>query len=106
MQDERETVQRISRVLLMEVEVSSITRKNSKIEDGTASQQEERQFVYFQLFSVLGKDEDEEYTMDLRKKCFLQTADGNTNGSNTVMKQYQQQRMTRCTMDISRGFAR
>ena len=37
------------------------------------------------------------------KKCFFQTEEGKANRSNQFMKQYQQQRRTRSTMEISRG---
>ena len=59
--------------------------------------------MQFQLLSVQVKDEREELTLDMWKKCFLQTEEGTANKTNQPLKTYHQQGKTKNTTEISRG---
>ena len=66
----------------------------------------DRTYKYFPLLLVTYKEEDEEYTKDLCKNCFLQTEESNATRSHQPLKAYQPERMTRGTVEISRGMRR
>ena len=63
----------------------------------------ERTYKYFEFFIAKFKEEDEEYTRDVCKKCLLKTEGGQVSWSHQALEVHQQQRRTGGTMEISRG---